>query len=591
MTITSWDFEAGLLFGWHKSGDAFDYQPTFGDNPRFRPANNGGSSIRRNGFETKQFKSSSSNMRGNYYISTYEKRPGNPINYLLPDDLYPAGNIQGFLPKGVLSSDIFIIKGKKISFLIGGGCDLYTTFVELLIDGKSIAKQTGKCSEAMEEVYFDVSQVMNRAGQIRIVDNSSSTNWGYISVDSFSFDWSVEGATVKTERLGLKQNNLAQVAGGLVESPLSGAAYVFSRHSSTNSQLICDKFNEKECLLWNYEAKLLPSDKREGIQFGSHVAINEHMGVIAISAPFAPLVGNYKDTPTPYPFYLRNGSSTASGLEFPLSSKNSALFQSFPSYSTQSSGGYGVWSGMESLHIHPSLMNSKDVGAVYVFTKYFPILGYTGEVGSINETWKITEKAKIQPMVDGLAGDFFGSSIFLDRNLLMIGSPGHHITTSTLSSTGAGCFYHLEFAAVKFSQLVFPVLEGYDKFVTITVLRDLNVFAGEVVLEYATNDLTAKGIDNEHYNYCLLLPVSQRASKGCGDYEQTVGHLVIPAGVTSGGFTVRIMDDLCYSRHMKYIQVRFAIICVLFPILFLYLYMSLDDFVCSWKCRITRRRG
>jgi hypothetical protein len=555
MTITSWDFEAGLLFGWHKSGDAFDYQPTFGDNPRYRPPNSGNANNRRNNFETKQFKSSSSNMRGNYYISTYEKRPGNPANYLLPDDLYPAGNIQGFLPKGVLSSDIFVIKGKKITFFIGGGCDLYTTFVELLIDGKSVAKQTGKCSEAMEEVYFDVSQVTNRAAQIRIVDNSSSTNWGYISVDSFSFDWNVEGATVKTQRLGFKQNNLAQVTGGLVESPLSGAAYVFSRHSSANSQLICDEYNERGCLLWNYEAKLLPSDKREGIQFGSQVAIDELMGVIAISAPFAPLMGNYKDTPTSYPFYLRNGSSIASGLEFPLSSKNSALFQSFPSYSTESSGGYGVWASMQSSHIHPSLPDSKDVGAVYVYTKYFPILGYTGEVGSINETWKITEKAKIQPMVDGLAGDFFGSSFSLDRNLLVIGSPGHHITTSTLSSTGAGYFYHLEFAAVKFSQLVYPVLEGYDKFVTLTVLRDLEVYAGEVVLEYATNDLTAKGIDTERYDFCLRLPVSQRASKGCGDYEQTAGHLVIPAGVTSGGFTVRIMDDLCFSRNMKYIQV------------------------------------
>ena len=29
---TTWDFEMGDLSGWHKSGDAFDYQPTFGDN-------------------------------------------------------------------------------------------------------------------------------------------------------------------------------------------------------------------------------------------------------------------------------------------------------------------------------------------------------------------------------------------------------------------------------------------------------------------------------------------------------------------------------------------------------------------------------
>jgi hypothetical protein len=100
------------------------------------------------------------------------------------------------------------------------------------------------------------------------------------------------------------------------------------------------------------------------------------------------------------------------------------------------------------------------------------------------------------------------------------------------------------------------VLEGVEKFVTVTVLRDLNVYDGDVILEYATSDVTGRGVDKKYFDYCLSLPTSERATIGCGDYEQTVGHMVIPKGVSSGGFIVRIMDDLCYSPFMKFVQVR-----------------------------------
>jgi hypothetical protein len=89
----------------------------------------------------------------------------------------------------------------------------------------------------------------------------------------------------------------------------------------------------------------------------------------------------------------------------------------------------------------------------------------------------------------------------------------------------------------------------------LTVLRDLNTYSGELTLEYATSDITAKGVDKKHFDDCLLRPVSERAPFGCGDYEQTVGHMIIPAHVPSGGFTVRIMDDLCYTAFMKFVQV------------------------------------
>jgi hypothetical protein len=82
------------------------------------------------------------------------------------------------------------------------------------------------------------------------------------------------------------------------------------------------------------------------------------------------------------------------------------------------------------------------------------------------------------------------------------------------------------------------------------------VYSGLIVLEYATSDLTARGVDSIKYAACMKLTVRDRGAAGCGDYELTTGHVVINPGDNSGGFTINIMDDLCYERYMEYIQVR-----------------------------------
>jgi hypothetical protein len=97
----------------------------------------------------------------------------------------------------------------------------------------------------------------------------------------------------------------------------------------------------------------------------------------------------------------------------------------------------------------------------------------------------------------------------------------------------------------------------------VTLLRDPDVFAGLVVLQYATSDLTARGVDSFKFDKCMALSVRERAAVGCGDYEQSSGLVVIEPGDMSGGFTVRIMDDLCYEAFMEYIQVRYFVMNVL----------------------------
>jgi hypothetical protein len=151
----NWDFELGTLQGWNKTGNAFDAQPTFQDNP------------------TARNRGQASNHRGNYWIGTYEKRHGAAD---------PPGQIQGDGPTGTLTSAPFLIRGRKMDFLIGGGCDIATERAALMIDGKSVRQATGKCTETMERVSWDVSEFIGKTAELVLID-AASGGWGHINFD------------------------------------------------------------------------------------------------------------------------------------------------------------------------------------------------------------------------------------------------------------------------------------------------------------------------------------------------------------------------------------------------------------------------
>jgi hypothetical protein len=156
----TFDFETGDLRGWTKTGDSFDYQPTYGDNP------------------TARHRGQPSKHQGSYWIGTYEKRP-NPSS--------PAGKVQGDGPEGTLTSKSFTIYSNSISFLVGGGCDINTERVELLVDGQVVLQATGKCTETMHRVRWNVSPWRGRSARIRLVDQSSG-GWGHINFDDLRFE-------------------------------------------------------------------------------------------------------------------------------------------------------------------------------------------------------------------------------------------------------------------------------------------------------------------------------------------------------------------------------------------------------------------
>ena len=95
------------MHGWKKTGTAFNNQPTYGDNL----------TERKRGQPAKQ--------QGEWWIGGFENRPSKAAT---------PGAVQGDGPQGTLVSPFFKIVGKRISFKIGGGCDIKTVRAELIVD-------------------------------------------------------------------------------------------------------------------------------------------------------------------------------------------------------------------------------------------------------------------------------------------------------------------------------------------------------------------------------------------------------------------------------------------------------------------------
>jgi hypothetical protein len=428
VTTSSWDFENGTLAGWVSTGNAFNFQPTFGDNTYLRP-------VYRQGLKPFPFGSGQhSHLQGRYFIGTFEKYPGNPLNFVVPDLAFPQGNSQGDNPMGTLTSQTFIIRGETISLLVGGGCDELRVYVELLVDGYSVARVTGRCSETMAPAYFNVSNYLNRSGQIRIVD-ASSLKWGHINVDDIRFDWEVEGSAIY---------GTAPYFGGLVETPLSGAVYLFRRYATTSPLATCLQI-ENSCK-WIAETKLTASDKRSDALFGTSLALNDKAGILVVGAPHAAQTGLFKENPNVYP------SPYVSTLQFPLDPHLLNHVQ----YESLHSGASSVWFAKSNSTDVSTLLSS---GAIYIFVKKAAIYGPIGIIAAPQQ-WYPTETAKFQPS-DVYVGDSFGYSLAIDGMSLAIGSPGQD---AAQNDAGAAYFLSLVGSVLSFSKAVYIVYEGHDDF-------------------------------------------------------------------------------------------------------------------------------
>lgn len=161
------DFETGDLTDWEKTGTAFDFQPTWGDNP------------------TARNRGQPSEHQGDWWLGLAEKYQGPVKGKALgqkPGDL--ADGVDA--PQGTLTSKEFTIIGETINFLMGGGNRAWGTAepccVNLVINEKVERTMTGNNTETMTRREWDVSDLNGKIAQLVVIDNSSG-GWGHPNFD------------------------------------------------------------------------------------------------------------------------------------------------------------------------------------------------------------------------------------------------------------------------------------------------------------------------------------------------------------------------------------------------------------------------
>jgi sucrose-6-phosphate hydrolase SacC (GH32 family) len=92
-----------------------------------------------------------------------------------------SSEMEGDGPTGTLTSPVFQIERKYISFRIGGGDYERDTCLNLLLDGKVVKSATGWRSDRLAPASWDVSRFQGRRAQMQVVD-AAKGDWGHINV-------------------------------------------------------------------------------------------------------------------------------------------------------------------------------------------------------------------------------------------------------------------------------------------------------------------------------------------------------------------------------------------------------------------------
>lgn len=159
------DFEHGYD-NWTVEGDAFGSAPHTGTSPGQQPV---------------------SGFQGNGLVNSYR-----------PNDA----------PQGTMTSRPFRIRKRYIGLLVGGGSHRGRTCVNLKVGGRVVRSATGRDTERLEPVTWDVSDLRGQEAVIEIVDRDSGP-WGHILVDQIVF------ADRPPAQLAALQEALRQIAGAL----------------------------------------------------------------------------------------------------------------------------------------------------------------------------------------------------------------------------------------------------------------------------------------------------------------------------------------------------------------------------------------
>ena len=115
------------------------------------------------------------NKRGKYFLSTLERSNGSPDDNMI----------------GVVESPVFVLAGTTVSFRVGGGSHA-DTFVALCTeDDKQVRVARGKNAEVMQEVKWDLADLVGRKVFFKIVDRRRG-GWGHVTFDDLRISGHVD---------------------------------------------------------------------------------------------------------------------------------------------------------------------------------------------------------------------------------------------------------------------------------------------------------------------------------------------------------------------------------------------------------------
>jgi hypothetical protein len=145
---------------WIANGNAFEFQPVFGD----RAAVRGGPPSGHEGF---------------FWINTAETYTG-PIHHNDPEAPPEVERT------GVLRSQPFVVEGDHMSFRVAGGADAQRLYVALVDEQTNavLRRSTGTRSNVMQQRVWDLEGLQGVTCRIDIVDLVAHGPHGYIAVDA-----------------------------------------------------------------------------------------------------------------------------------------------------------------------------------------------------------------------------------------------------------------------------------------------------------------------------------------------------------------------------------------------------------------------
>lgn len=461
-----------------------------------------------------------SGLRGYFFIGTYENRPA--IRHVGNGTITPlqvAGNAQEDGPQGTLTSDPFEILGTKISFLVGGGCDPNKVYVELLVDGAPVKKATGECKETMRRVIWDVGSYKWQSARIRIVD-ASSANWAHINFDDVRFNWdeSYRSRSTTPSADGTNRGAPARGASGYGGEPEAGSVYAFRRRAGGEGnvhpcEIECDPFScffvnnppKRWNCEWEFQQKLLPSDRRAGDRFGFSLDIDDQTGTAVVGAYGSRGVNHFN---------------------------------------------------------HDEMGGRSQVGATYVFKRIEEQRSGSGILLSAPR-WLVTEHFKVQHGASKVMQDRLGYSVSISGYKALLGGP-HMTPVATSPEAGSSFIVNVETQMVRFKSLEYVVTENFKESDELQnpiriVLQRYGNFDSTISVAYHTLDVTAIGMSEQRTSFCQSMKSHTRGQNGCGDYTQASGIVTFYPNEFERTITLYTINDNCHEKYAEYFRVVLSV--------------------------------